>query len=151
MNPTFEVFREFAGVLALLGAVVWGLWNVRHRLRPWFLYVWGALAAVSLSVTLYLVAEARSGSYSGWGGIGLIVILLPAAFVAAASITALLTLAVLIPRYGFNVQSPEEREAERQRRRDPAVMRAKALRDLKVYALLFAVVLLILKLRALGR
>lgn len=124
---------------------------MRHRLRPWYLIFWGGCAIVSLPITLYLVTEARAGNFSGWGGLGMVMILLPAAFVAALSVTALITLAVLIPRYGFNEQSPEAREAERQRRRDPAVVRAKAIRDLKIYAVMLAIALLILKLRALGR
>ncbi|MBA3853782.1 MAG: hypothetical protein C0503_05155 [Gemmatimonas sp.] len=151
IQEPWNTIREFAGLVLLLGVVVWGLVNVRHRLRPWYLIFWGASAIVSLPITVYLVTEARAGNFSGWGGLGMVIILLPAAFVAALSVTALLTLAVLIPRYGFNEQSPEAREAERQRRRDPAVVRAKAIRDLKIYAVMIAIALLILKLRALGR
>jgi hypothetical protein len=151
VNPTFDALREFASIFLLLGVVVWGLVSVRHRLRPWYVVFWGAAALVSIPATLYMLAEARAGSFTGWGGLGMVIILLPAVFVAALSITALLTLAVLVPRYGFNEQSPEARDAERQRRRDPAVVKAKAIRNLQIYAVLIAGALLLLKLRALGR
>lgn len=151
MQEPWNSIREFASIFLLLGVVVWGLVNVRHRLRPWYLLFWGAAALVSVPITLYLVTEARAGNFSGWGGLGMVMILLPAAFIAALSATALLTLAVLVPRYGFNKQSAEEREAERQRRRDPAVIRAKAIRDLKIYAVVIALAVLYLKLRTLGR
>ncbi|WP_367887970.1 hypothetical protein [Pseudogemmatithrix spongiicola] len=151
MQEPWNSIREFAGIFLLLGVVVWGLVTVRHRLRPWYLLFWGAAALVSLPITIYLITEARAGNFSGWGGLGMVMILLPAAFIAALSVTALLTLAVLVPRYGFNKQSPEEREAERQRRRDPAVIRAKAIRDLKIYAVVIALAVLYLKLRTLGR
>lgn len=151
MQEPWNSIREFAGIVLLLGVVVWSLVSVRHRLRPWYLLFWGAAAIVSVPITLYLVTEARAGNFSGWGGLGMVMILLPAAFIAALSVTALLTLAVLVPRYGFNKQSPEEREAERQRRRDPAVIRAKAIRDLKIYAVVIALAVLYLKLRTLGR
>lgn len=151
LQQPWETLREFAGLLVLLGAVVWGLVQARHRLRPWFFYFWATAAAVSIPIVLYMVAEARAGSFTGWGGLAAIIILLPAAFMAAMSIVALLTLAVLIPKYGFNKQTPEEREAERQRRRDPQAIRADAVRKLKIYAMLLAIALLIVKLRALGR
>jgi len=151
MQEPWNSIREFASIFLLLGVVVWGLVNVRHRLRPWYLLFWGAAALVSVPITLYLVTEARAGNFSGWGGLGMVMILLPAAFIAALSATALLTLAVLVPRYGFNKQSAEEREAERQRRRDPAVIRAKAIRDLKIYAVVIALAVLYLNLRTLGR
>lgn len=151
MQEPWNSIREFAGIFLLLGVVVWGLVTVRHRLRPWYLLFWGAAALVSVPITIYLVTEARAGNFSGWGGLGMVMILLPAAFIAALSVTALLSLAVLVPRYGFNKQSPEEREAERQRRRDPTVIRAKAIRDLKIYAVVIALAVLLLKLRTLGR
>lgn len=151
MQEPWNSIREFASIFLLLGVVVWGLVNVRHRLRPWYLLFWGAAALVSVPITLYLITEARAGNFSGWGGLGMVMILLPAAFIAALSATALLTLAVLVPRYGFNKQSAEEREAERQRRRDPAVIRAKAIRDLKIYAVVIALAVLYLNLRTLGR
>ena len=151
MQEPWNSIREFASIFLLLGVVVWGLVTVRHRLRPWYLLFWGAAALVSLPITIYLITEARAGNFSGWGGLGMVMILLPAAFIAALSATALLTLAVLVPRYGFNKQSAEEREAERQRRRDPAVIRAKAIRDLKIYAVVIALAVLYLKLRTLGR
>lgn len=151
LQQPWESLREFAGLLILLGAVVWGLVQARHRLRPWFFYFWATAAAISIPIVLYMVAEARAGSYTGWGGLAVIIVLLPAAFVAAMSIVALLTLAVLIPKYGFNKQTAEEREAERQRRRDPRVIRADAIRKLKIYALVLALAFLVLKLRALGR
>jgi len=151
----WESVREFASIFLLLGVVVWGLVQARRRLRPWYLLFWGGCALVSVPITLYLVTEARAGNFSGWGGLGMVMILLPAAFVAALSITALLTLAVLVPMYGFDQRPADvrraEREAERQRRRDPTVIKAKAIRDLKIYAVLLALAFLFLKLRAWGR
>ena len=149
MNPTYETLREFAGIFILLGAVVWGLWTARRRLRPWFVVFWGALAAISIPTALYVWNEAQAGAYTGWGGMVVIVVLLPAAFVAALSLTALLTLAVLIPKYGFNEQTPEEREAERQYRRSPEYLRKKNIRDLKITGAMLAVVLLIVAFRRL--
>jgi hypothetical protein len=145
-NPG-ETFREFAPVLLLLAAVVWGLWDARRRIRPWFLYLYGGLAAVSLPMTFYLVSGAQSGEFSGWGGLGMILILLPAVFIAAVSVTALATLAILIPRYGFCKLTPEQRAAERARRRSPEGRQELALFKFKVSVVMLAVVLLALTLR----
>lgn len=149
MNDPLSAFREFAGLFAIVAVVIWGLWSARRRLRPWFLIAWGGAAAVSVPITIYLVTAARGGEFSGWGGLGLIIMLLPAAFVAALSIVALLTLAVLIPLYGFDNRPAElrqaERKAEREYRRSSEGRRERAKRDLKIYAVMLVLALLYLK------
>jgi len=147
VNTHFELLREVVPLLLILGSVVWGLVNARHRLRPWYVAIAGLGAVVSVPATLALLASARSGQFTGWGGLGMVILLLPAVFVAALSVTALATLAVLVPRYGFNTPSEAERAEERRRRHDPNVQRADALRKLKLTASMFTVVLLVSWLR----
>ena len=150
VNDRLGMLREGLPVVLILGAVVWGLWDSRHRLRPLYLWVAAGGAIVSLPVTAWLILAARSGEFSGWGGWGLVILLLPAAMVAALSLTALLTLALLLPRYGFNPPTPEQRAEARRQRRSPAAVRSRALRELKIAAIMLGVVLLLLKLRVLG-
>lgn len=144
-----EWVREVVPALLILGAVVWGLVDARHRLRPWYVVVAGLAALISVPFTVILIFSARAGEFTGWGGLGLIIMLLPAVFVAALSVTALATLAVLVPRYGFNKQTAAERVEERRRRKDPTVQRAQAIRELKISSSLLAVVMLVLWLRGL--
>ncbi len=151
MNDRWELLREFAPIVLFLGVVVWGLWDVRRRLSPWHLIIPGAGAAVSLPITFYFVSGARAGEFTGWGGLGVVMLLLPAVFVAALSVTALLTLAILIPRYGFNPLTPEQRAELRRERRSPEGQRKLALFKLKASAVMLIVALLLLKLRIFER
>lgn len=146
-----ELLREFTPVVLLLGVIVWGLVDTRRRLRRWYLGIAALGATVSLPITLYLLAEARAGNLSGWGGLGAALILLPAMFVAAASVTALVTLAILVPRYGFNPPTAAEREAERKHRRSPEGRRELALFKLKLSSIGLVIVLLVALLRGLMR
>lgn len=149
MNIPLSALREFAPIVLLLGTVVWGLWTVRRRLRPWHLWLPAGAAAVSVPMTLWLVTGARSGQFTGWGGLGLVLMLLPAVFVAAFSVTALLTLAVLLPRHGFDTRPADERKAERQAERaarnTTEARRARAKRELTIAAVMLLVALLVLK------
>ena len=149
MNIPLSAVREFAPIVLLLGVVVWGLWTARRRLRPWHLWLPVSTAVVSVPMTTWLLAGARSGQFTGWGGLGLVLLLLPAVFVAALSVTALLTLAVLLPRYGFDTRPAEERKAERAaeraERNSPEGRRTRAVRELKVTAVMLLIALLILK------
>ena len=148
--PT-KLIREFLPVVLVLGAIVWGLVHNRRRLRPWYLLVAALAAAVSVPLTLYLVTEARAGNLSGWGGLGALLILLPAVFVAAISVSALVTLAILVPRYGFNPPTAAEREAARKHRRSPEGRREFALFRLKLSAIGLGIVLSVIALRELLR
>jgi hypothetical protein len=147
---TFDSFREFAGLAAIAGFVVWTQWQARRRLRPWYLIAWGGLAAISLPITLYFYTAGRNGEFTGWGGLVVIIVGLPALFIAAVSIIALLTLALLIPRYGFDQRPAEvrraERKAERERWRSPEAQQERAKKQLKVYAVLIVLAVLYLKL-----
>ncbi len=147
VTANWELIREFAPIVMLLGAVVWGLVHARHRLRPWYAWLSGLGALVSLPLTFLLLSEARAGTFTGWGGLGMILIFLPAVFVAAFSATALATLAVLVPRYGFNPPTKTEREAEWERRSSPEGQRGLAIFKLKFSVIGLAIVLLIIWLR----
>lgn len=94
MTISLEAVREFLPIVVLLGIVPWGLRTQRRRLRPWHLWLPATGAMVSVPTTMWLVTAARSGPFSGWGGLGLVLVLLPAAVVAALRVTALPTLAV---------------------------------------------------------
>ncbi len=150
MPTSFDAIREFAGLALIAGFVVWTQWQARRRLRPWFLIAWGVLAAISVPITVYMFTAARSGEFTGWGGLAAILVLLPAGLVAACSLLGLATLAVLIPIYGFDNRPADvrkaERKAERARWRSPEARQERAKRQLKWYALALVLALLYLKL-----
>lgn len=147
MNDKWEMIREVVPVVLILGFVIGALVDARHRLRPVYLWVAGFGAIVSVPITVWFIAEARAGNLSGWGGLGALLIVLPAAFVAALSLTALLTLAVLIPRYGFNPPTKAERDAAWKQRWSPEGRRAAAIFRLKFSAVGLVIVLLVIWLR----
>ena len=132
MNPSEIGFREFFPFVLMLGGVVWSVWEVRRRLSKWHLIIAAFLAFISVPTTLYMVTEMRAGNYSGWGGLGALMVLLPAGFVAVVSVTVLATLAVLVPRYGFNPLSAEQRAALRAHRQSPAGRKELAMFKLKM-------------------
>ncbi|MCU0649603.1 MAG: hypothetical protein MUF00_16540 [Gemmatimonadaceae bacterium] len=143
-NDPLGPVREIAAIVLTFGAVILSMWFARRRLQRWQLWLAVGAAVVSVPLTITLISSARAGEWSGWGGLALLVVLLPAAFVAALSVTALLMFAILLPRYGFDARTPEERRAARAAERSPEGQRAFAVRRLKVSAAGLVVVLLML-------
>jgi hypothetical protein len=131
-NDPLGPFRELAPIILVFGTIIWSMWSARERLRPWQLWLAVVAAAVSVTMTLALYSSARAGAWTGWGGLGLVMLLLPAAFVAAVSVTTLIMFAILLPRYGFDQRTPSERRAARAAERSPEGQRAFAVRKLRL-------------------
>ncbi len=144
-NDSFAAVREFAPILLILGAVVWTGWSGRRRIRPWHLWLTLGAVLISVPMTIALLVSARSGSWSGWGGLGLVVLLLPAGMVAALSVTALIMMAILLPRFGFDPRTHDQRRAARVAARTP-----EARRDHAIFRLKFSLVGLIITLSIIG-
>ena len=151
MNDRWALVKELAPVALILGAVVWGLVDARRRLRPWYAWLAGLGAVVSIPISAWLLSEARAGNFTGWGGLGALLFLLPAIFVAALSVTVLVTLAILLPRYGFDARTAAERAEDRQRRKSPEGQRAQAIFKLKLSAIGLVIALSVLLFRKFTR
>lgn len=142
MNGISDQTREFASIAMVFVAVVVAIWGQRRRLRPWYFAVAGTLAVVSITISLVLANMAKAGEFTGWGGILLVMFLLPAALLAASSVTALITMTALLPFYGFDTRTREQRRAEQRFRRSPVGQRIKAKRELTRLLIMLALVLL---------
>lgn len=145
MNGITDQTREIASIAMLFVAVVVGVWGERRRLRPWYFAAAGAIALLSIPVTLSLSGMAKAGEFSGWGGLAVVIYLLPAAFLAAVSVTALVTMTALLPFYGFDTRTREQRRAERRFRRSPVGQRLEAKRGLTRVLIVLALVVLVFK------
>lgn len=145
MNPLNNQTREVLSMAAVFVAVVIGVWGERRRLRPWYFAVAGVVALVTIPIVLTLLRMARAGEFTGWGGLVLIVYLLPAALLAATSVTGLLTMTVLLPFYGFDTRTREQRRAERRFRRSAVGRRLEGRRKLNLTLMLLAIVVLVFK------
>lgn len=114
MDVILSQVRGYGLVIALLIAVAAGLWLERTRLRPWHLWlpVFGFIAS---ALGLFIGAAAqRSGGFSGWAALLPVLIYFGSFFFAAVCATALITLAVLLPRYGFDRRPADVRGREYQ-------------------------------------
>lgn len=120
MDPLNDRTREFLSIAMVFAAVVVAVWGQRRRLRPWYFMVAGAMALISIPITVMMLRMAKAGEFTGWGGLSLVIVLLPAALVAASSVTALITMSVLLPFYGFDTRTREQRRVEKRFRRSRA-------------------------------
>lgn len=147
LTTSLSLWREYGFVVALLVAVAIGLWRERTRLRPW--HLWTPLVGlVASALGLFIGSSAtRSGGFVGMGAMLPVLMMFGAAFVALVSTTVLLTLAVLLPRYGFDRRPAAVRAREYQRWRNPPDRRARSLRWLGFYMGIILIGALVLRVR----